>query len=134
MKIMKNHADLLQEIEIIKNQIEQYEMSVNYWFGQSTIPMMNAEGAQKFGLGIASENIDRIHRKINALQRMLEAFEFTRDENEKRINQLEGLGYKIARLRFVEGMTYKEIAEELNYSHSHIRRVAAETNRLEKVV
>lgn len=131
MKIMKNHADLLQEIEVIKGQIEQYELSSKYWSGETDIPMLGATGSAKFGLSTASLNLDRINKNINALTAMLDAFEAIRIQNEKHINKLEGLGYKIARLRFVEGMSYKEIAEKLDYSYSHIRKVAMETNKLE---
>lgn len=131
---MKNHADLIHEIEIIKGQIEQLEISVKYWLGDSEILTLTGEGAGKYGLGTASENVDRIHKKINVLQEMLEAFVMIRDQNEKRINKLQGLGYKVARLRFIEGMSYKEIAVKLDYSYSHIRRVAMETNKLDDAI
>ena len=134
MKIMKNHADLLNEIEIIKGQIEQYELSLTYWSGASSTPMLGATGAEKFGLSAASLNIDRINKEVNALVAMLDAFNMIRRQNEERINKLEGLGYKIAKLRFLKGMSYKEIADKLDYSYSHVRKVAAETNKLEKVI
>lgn len=134
MKIMKNHADLLNEIEIIKGQIEQYELSLTYWNGNSDTPMLGATGASKFGLSAASLNIDRIGKEINALEAMLRAFNMIRRQNEDRINKLEGLGYKIAKLRFLKGMSYKEIADKLDYSYSHVRKVAAETNKLEKAI
>lgn len=124
--IMKNHADLLREIDVIKGQIEQYEMSLTFWNGNgNTDFILIGEGASKFGLSTASQNVDRINRKINALQSMLDSFEMIRDENEKRINQLSGLPFKIAKMRYVEGKDYREIATELNYSYDHIRRVAS---------
>lgn len=126
MIIMKNHRDLLQEIEIIKDQIEQLETSVEYWNGDGLSDfVLVGEGARVHGLSIASQNVDRLNRKINALQTMLEAFEITYAENEKRINQLSGLPYKIAKLRYVDGKDYKEIAAELGYSYDHIRRIAS---------
>lgn len=131
MKIMKNHADLLQEIEIIKGQMEQYELSLRYWNGDTAIPMLNAAGSEKFGLSTASRNIDRINIQINALQTMLDAFEMISKQNEERINKLQGLGYKIAQLRFIDGLSYKEISEKLNYNYNYIRRVAAKMQRLE---
>ena len=134
LKIMKNHVDLLNEIEIIKGQIEQYELSLTYWNGDSSTPMLGATGAAKFGLSVASLNIDRIGKEINALEAMLRAFDMIRKQNEERINKLEGLGYKIAKLRFIKGMSYKEIADKLDYSYSHVRKIAAETSRLEKVI
>ena len=127
MMIMKNHADLLREIEIIKEQIEQLETSVKYWNGDGLGDFILAgEGASVHGLSIAAQNVDRINRKINALQSMLDAFEDTYAENEKRINQLTGLPYKIAKLRYVDGKDYREIAVELGYSYDHIRRVASQ--------
>lgn len=131
MKIMKNHADLLNEIEIIKGQIEQYELSLKYWSGNSDTPMLGATGAEKFGLSAASLNIDRINKEVNALVAMLDAFNMIRRQNENSINRLQGLKYKIAKLRFIEGMSYKEIAEELNYNYNYIRRVAAKLQKEE---
>lgn len=127
MMIMKNHADLLHEIEIIKEQIEQLEVSVGYWNGDNGESdfVLIGKGASKFGLSTASQNIDRIHKKINALQTMLEGFEMIRGKNEMRINRLQGLEYKIAKLRYIDGLSYKEIAVNLGYSYSHIRNVAA---------
>ena len=129
MKIMKNHADLLREIDIIKDQIEQLELSARYWTGGSDILVLTGKGAAVYGLGIAAENTDRIHKKINALQEMLDSFKLVRDNNEKRINALEGLEYRIAKHRYVDGMSYKEIADELGYSYSHIRNVASEMRK-----
>lgn len=127
--IMKNHADLLREIDVIKGQIEQYEMSITFWNGNGdTDFILIGEGASKFGLSTASLNVDRINRKINALQTMLDAFEMIREANEKRLNQLEGLPYKIARMRYIEGKDYRVIAAELNYSYDHIRRVASKSH------
>ncbi len=37
------------------------------------------------------------------------------------IEQLEGLDYKIAYYRIVEGLTHKEIANELGYTEQYIR-------------
>lgn len=126
MEIMQNHADLLREIDIIENQIEQLELSARYWTGDSNVLVLAGKGAHKYGLGVAAESADRIHKKINNLQGMLEKYIMIRDTNERRINGFQGLQYKIAKLRYVNGMSYKEIADELGYSYSHIRNVASE--------
>lgn len=45
------------------------------------------------------------------------------------IEGLEGVQYKIARLRVIEGMTYQEIADELGLTHGYVRQVSSKTNK-----
>lgn len=40
-----------------------------------------------------------------------------------------GLEYKIAKLRFIDGMTYQEIADKLDYSYGYIRKVVSQGNK-----
>ncbi|MEY9976336.1 sigma factor-like helix-turn-helix DNA-binding protein [Lysinibacillus sp. RC79] len=36
--------------------------------------------------------------------------------------------YRIAKLRFIDGMTYQEIADKLGYSYGYIRKVVSQGN------
>lgn len=131
MLIMKTHADLLREIDIIKEQITQLNMSLLFWMDSDSELVFVGKGPATYGLSVSAQNVDRIHKKLNALQLMLEAFEAARDASEERIGKLSGIAYQIARLRYVEGKTLEEIADELGYSHAHIRRISARSTRLE---
>lgn len=126
MKIIENYADLIRKINIIKVQIEMFEVEMDYWLGEN-IPF-ESKGTVKFGIDTSVNQMDRIVSKLEELKYMLEFYESVKKDMDTYINKLEGLQYKIAYLRFVENMTYKEIAEKLGYSYGYIRNVVYETN------
>ena len=124
MEIIQNYADLLQKIEIVKTQIELLERDVEFWFGKDESLPFSGEGAMLAGMGGASLNVDRLNVKLNRLNDHLAFYLDVRDEIEGRINKLQGLEYRIAYLRFIENKNYKEVADELGYSHGYIKNIA----------
>lgn len=54
---------------------------------------------------------------------MLDFYLDIKKETEVKINQLEGLNYQIARMKYMENKSYKEIAEELGKSYWYLRNV-----------
>lgn len=55
---------------------------------------------------------------------LLEEKESTRKEIEQRMNEFEGLEYKVAYMRNAKGMTLPEIAADLGYSYDWIKRIS----------
>lgn len=120
MQIMKNHADLLREIDIMKLQIKGYELDLLYWNGNKPNRVLIGPGAVKYGYATASERVDEISKKMNALQDLLAPMEVLVKETQKVIESLEGLEYQIAKMRYLDGKSYRDISIELGYSYSHI--------------
>lgn len=117
---MKNHADLLREIDIMKLQIKGYELDLLYWNGNKPNRVLIGPGAVKYGYATASERVDEINRKLNSLRDLLAPMEVLLKETQKVIDSLEGLEYQIAKMRYLEGKSYRDISIELGYSYSHI--------------
>ncbi|MEY2356032.1 hypothetical protein [Lysinibacillus capsici] len=130
MEIMKNYADLVRLIDILKTEIEMLEKDNKFWFGKSEHLPLWSEGSHRYGLDVSSERSDRLNKRINQLQERLEYYVVIEGENRGNIEQLEGLPYKIAKLRFIDGHSYKEIADILGYSYSHIRKVVCKNNKI----
>lgn len=120
MQIMKNHADLLREIDIMKLQIKGYELDLLYWNGNKPNRVLIGPGAVKYGYATASERVDEISKKMNALQDLLAPMEALVKETQIMIDSFEGLEYQIAKMRYLEGKSYRDISIELGYSYSHI--------------
>lgn len=118
---MKNYADLVRLIDIVKAEIEMLEKDHKFWFGKSENLSLWSEGSRRYGLDISTERGDRLNKRINQLQEKLEHYVVIEEEIRVNIEKLEGLSYKIAKLRFIEGHSYKEIADILGYSYSDIR-------------
>lgn len=128
---MKNYADLLRIIDIVKAEIEMLEVDKEYWIGKNEHLPFSSIGAAKYGLDIASQRTDRLNGRIASLEQKLEHYQAIEKEIRDNVEKLEGLEYKIAKLRFIDGMTYQEIADELGYTHDHIRRVASKSKKKE---
>ncbi len=128
---MKNYADLLRIIDILKAEIEMLEVDKEYWLGKNEQLPFASIGAEKYGLDIASQRTDRLNDRIVSLETKLDHYQAIEKEIRENVEKLEGLEYKIAKLRFIDGMTYQEIADELGYTHDHIRRVASKSKKKE---
>lgn len=134
MEIMKNYADLLRIIDILKAEIEMLEVDKEYWLGKNEQLPFASIGADKYGLDVASQRADRLNGRIASLETKLDHYQAVEKEIRENVEKLEGLEYKIAKLRFIDGMTYQEIADELGYTHDHIRRVASKSKKKEIVL
>jgi len=126
---MTSYKDCVRIIEIIKAEIEMLQLDLDYWLGKNSNHPLWSEGARKFGLDEAAKRTDFLYSRMERLEQRLKAYEEIEKEIRENIEQLEGLEYQIARMRYMDGKTYKDIAEELGYSHDHIRRVASRSKR-----
>lgn len=126
---MKNYADLLRIIDIAKAEIEMLEVDREYWLGKNEQLPFASIGAEKYGLDVASQRTDRLNGRILSLETKLEHYQAIEKEIRENVEKLEGLEYRVAKLRFIDGMTYQEIADELGYTHDHIRRVACKSSK-----
>ncbi|MDE0582224.1 hypothetical protein ON064_04080 [Planococcus sp. A6] len=129
MEMMKDYTDLVRIISILKNRIELVDNDLMYWLGENEDHPLWSEGARVYGLDTAAQRSDRIHSRKKELEKQLEFYEEIRDEIETNINALEGINYKIAKLRFIQGYSYREIAEILGYSYSYIRKTVSKGNK-----
>lgn len=129
IEIMKNYADLLHIIDIVKAEIEMLEIDKEYWIGKNGHLPFASIGAGKYGLDIASQQTDRLNGRIASLENKLEHYQMIEKEIRENMEKLEGLEYRIAKLRFIDGMTYQEIADFLGYSYGYIRKVVSQGNK-----
>lgn len=127
MQIIENYADLIRKISIIETQIEMFQIDVDYWLGTG-IPLAG-RGSAAYGIDTAAMNVDRLHKKINDLNKMLEYYQEIQQELLVNINALQGLPYTIAKMRFLEDKSYQEIADELGYAYGYIRKVVSKGNK-----
>lgn len=125
MELIRNYMDLCRKIDIIETQLLQVDIDLKYWFGRGELPFTGT-GADDFGVIASIGNLQDLHDKKHRLQKMLEFYTDIKLETEEKINQLEGLNYQIARMKYMENKSYKEIADELGKSYGYIRNVASQ--------
>lgn len=124
---MKNYADLVRLIDIVKAEIEMLEKDNQFWFGQSENLPLWSEGNRRYRLDVSSERSDRLNKRINQLQEKLEYYVVIEEEIRVNVEKLEGMPYKIAKLRFIDDHSYVEIADILGCSYSQIRKVVCKS-------
>jgi DNA-directed RNA polymerase specialized sigma subunit len=125
MLIMQSYADLRTEIALLKEQITLVEKELNYWLGidltdEKGIPL-GGTGSHKFGTNTSIIQADKKLHTYQKLKTRLKELEYAKVRMDILLEQLEGLEYKIAYYRIVEGLTHKEIANKLGYTEQYIR-------------
>lgn len=72
----------------------------------------------------------KLEERIERIKNELRIKEKERENFIKLISKFKGLDHKILRLKYVDGKTLEEIAEELNYSASYIYKKHAEIAKM----
>lgn len=129
MLIMESYADILRVIEIIKAEIEALQLDLDYWAGRKSTHAVFSEGANKYGLDVAAQRTDFLYDRMEKLEERLASYQEIEKEIRENVEQLEGLQYQIAKLRFIDGLNYKQIADKLGYTYQWIKEVASKRKK-----
>jgi hypothetical protein len=136
LEIFKSYNDLCLEIEVLKEQIQLTQNSLEYWFGvklnnpySSGIPF-GSNGVYRFGVNTGLIQAEKTIGALNKQNERLEQLENAKKRVEELLNQFKGLEYQIARMKYVEGKSLKEIAEELDYTYEYIRAVMSRMKKI----
>lgn len=140
LNFISSYNDLVNLIEQHKSIIEGAEEEIRYLQKQlhATEPHeltgMSIDGMPKGNLSPLSmdrcvEGIQRCQHLIEIEQEQIRKLEEKKSEIEGKLSELEGLYFKVAVMRDIEGLSYKEIAEELGYTEQYIRLVYSLTKR-----
>ena len=116
LEIITNYVDLCRKIDNVETQLFRVDLVLDYWFWEERLTS-TGNSTVNFGVIASVGNIQDLHDKKNRLQKMLQFYQETKKETESKYSQLEGLNYKIARMRYLEDKSYKQIADELNMTY-----------------
>jgi hypothetical protein len=138
LEIFETYNDILLEIEVIQEQIKLTENGLRYWFGIKLNPEyrtagipFGAPGTHRFGAMAGLIQAEKSIDALNKLNERLEQLEKAKKRIDQITSQFDGLEYKIAYSRYVEGKTLKESAEDLDKSYDYIREVMSRMKRAE---
>lgn len=76
------------------------------------------------------DGIEKLDSALYIETSLLENMENTKSKIDGKIQNLQGVKYKVAYLKEIEGKTYKEIAAELNMSEDRIKHIGAEIKKI----
>ena len=140
MYCIESYKDLCTEIEIAKTRLEyllnQREMLVKLLDNnrpkeiQPVIYSDMPHGSKNFiSLDRLVDGINRIDNQIYIETNLLEGMETTKTKIEEKLRGLEGIKYKIAYKKTIEGKTLQQIADELGYSIGYVKNLSMELNK-----
>lgn len=117
---LKDYQQIEDEITYLEYNLERSQKELKRWVsGDLAGVKLTAEsdGAK------LEERIERIEKELQ--------IKLTEQKNfMELISNFSGLNHKILKLKYVDGMTLEEIAEDLNYSASYIYKKHAEIAKM----
>ncbi|MGA3603157.1 hypothetical protein [Lysinibacillus agricola] len=119
---LRDYQQIEDEIAYLEYSLERTQKELKRWVsGDLAGVKLTAEsdGAK------LEERIERIERELQI--KLTEQKSFM-----ELISKFSGLNHKILKLKYVDGMTLEEIAEDLNYSASYIYKKHAEIAKMIK--
>lgn len=145
MEELRSYKDLLDLIDINEKLLKTYQYNrkllyafhikregpAGYPSGTSFIDADTIHGGKK---EMHPEDWDKILEEIGRLdllidiqEKTLKGYKETKEKIDDKLKGLEGIPYKIAYLKLVEGLNLQEIASKLGYSYQYIREIHAKT-------
>ncbi|HEF1898109.1 hypothetical protein [Bacillus cereus] len=121
---LKDYQKLEEEIEYLDYNLDKTKAELKRWVSGDLREVRltaESEGAK------VEERIEAIEYEL--AHKMNDMYKL-----KKLISKFRGLDNKILKMKYVDGMTLEQIAEEISYSSSHIKKKHAEIVRLIKFV
>lgn len=121
---LKDYQKLEEDIEYLVYNLDKTKAELKRWVSGDLREVRltaESEGAK------VEERIEAIEYEL--AHKMNDMYKL-----KKLINKFRGLDNKILKMKYVDGMTLEQIAEEISYSSSHIKKKHAEIVRLIKFV
>lgn len=116
MLFISTYQDLLREIDIYQSRLDD--------LCREDYALRRIE-YNEIELNLYLERKHKVNNEAAILQSILDDKRETQRQLLEKLGQLEGLEYKIAYKRFVEGKSLNEIAEELGYSHDYMKEISS---------
>lgn len=138
MEILKDYADVLQDIDYLKDQIKDTEYEFKWWSGvdvnKGEGEMLGGVGVKMFGVESGMIQIEKKRRALNNLYERLNMAERKKSMIENHLGKYEGLDYQVAYKKYVEKKPLYEIAEELHRSYGHIKNISMKLGKCDQDV
>ncbi|PHB06791.1 hypothetical protein COE84_28365 [Bacillus wiedmannii] len=121
---LKDYQKLEEDIDYLDYNLDKTKAELKRWISGDLREVRltaESEGAK------VEERIEAIEYEL--AHKMNDMYKL-----KKLISKFRGLDNKILKMKYVDGMTLEQIAEEISYSSSHIKKKHAEIIRLIKFV
>ncbi|MER2058016.1 MAG: hypothetical protein ABTA16_04280 [Niallia sp.] len=119
---LRDYRRIEDELAYLEFNLEQSQRELRRW----------VEGDLRDVKLTAESDGAKLEERIGRIQKELRIKQEERGQFLKLISRFAGLDNQLLRLKYIDGMTLEEIAEELNYSASYIYKKHAEIIKMIK--
>ncbi|MEK4565203.1 sigma factor-like helix-turn-helix DNA-binding protein [Alkalihalobacillus sp. FSL R5-0424] len=116
--IFQSYNETIKQISVLDDLIEVTETEQqNWWIGGklfNKVPMDNA-----------AERVDRLTERLELMRAERNVLIDRTVVIAEKLRELDGIEYQVGYKRYVEGKTLQQIADELERSHEHIRKISS---------
>ncbi|MBG9540441.1 phage protein [Bacillus thuringiensis] len=123
-KWLKEYQRLEEEVAYLEYNLDKTKAELKRWVSGDLREVRLTAESEGAKVEVRIEAIEyELAHKLNDMYKL-----------KKLISRFRGLDNKILKMKYVDGMTLEQIAEEISYSSSHIKKKHAEIVRLIKFV
>lgn len=119
---LKDYKQLEQQIEYLKWNLNRSELELVRWIEGDLVNIKLEKNSR-------SSNLEN---DIEKLKIEIERLENNKQEVIQLVDTFEGVESKIIKLKYIDGMTLEDIADEIGYSPSYIRKKHTEIKKIMK--
>lgn len=105
------YQQLEEDIALLRWKIKKAELELERWLDPYDLGRIKLTNESKSAQ--LEKNIARLKAFLNEKELIMESFMIM-------IDRFEGIDNKILKMKYIQGLTLREIAEELNYSYQYI--------------
>lgn len=116
---LKDYQELDEQILYLKWNLNKSKLELDRWVNGDLADVHLEKNSRSSSL---EENIGKVENEIKLL-------EAQKEEMLTIINSFKGVDNDIVRMKYIEGLTLEELAEEIGYSVSYVRQRHAEIRK-----
>lgn len=116
---LNTYTLMKKRIGYLEFYLEQSEAELDRWVSGDLVNVRLTKGSIACGL----------ERRIEEIKSELSYMKSKMDKLIELIEQFDDVESRLLKMKYIDGMTLESIAEELGYSHGHIKRLHANTMR-----
>lgn len=127
-----SYHDLCKEIEILDLRADDLEKEARVclktvWTGE---PPSDRSTYVHVPLNTALTQYESVMTKLCEVQEVIRNKRVTKAQIEQRLGEFDGLEYRVAKMRDIDGKALDIIADELGYSYNWIMKVSSRVKRI----
>lgn len=117
---LKLYRDLDMQHKALELKRDISKEEIDRWY---SVSYARADLGKKQDMLSRVRQVDRIREELEELNERIERIERQKKKVLELIDRFEGIEHKVLKLKYVDGMTHGQIADELGYAEQSIKNI-----------